>query len=256
MSLLNQSKVQLSLSLLLIYLLNLFTNFSTNALMSAFLAISAAILSDFIFLKLRKVKLFFPSAAITTGLIIGLLTDPNLPFYLPVLASVFAMFSKNFIRMGRHIFNPASFGLLLTSVFLGASISWWGVAWQILDFSKFQTLIPFLILLSPAFVSIFRMSRFRIILSFLFIYLLGQSIFFKSLNIQTILDPTLVFFSIVMLPEPMTTPNNHLRQILFGGAVGFLVVLLSIFLLPIINLSIDPLIISLLLGNLLFFKLR
>ena len=256
MSLLKQSKIQLSLTLLFILLLNALTSFNYQILISVSLAVLSTVFSDFLFLKIRKVKLFFPSAAIATGLIIGLLTDPNLPFYLPVLASVFAMFSKNFIRMGRHIFNPASFGLLLTSVFLGASISWWGVAWQILDFSKFQTLIPFLILLSPAFVSIFRMSRFRIILSFLFIYLLGQSIFFKSLNIQTILDPTLVFFSIVMLPEPMTTPNNHLRQILFGGAVGFLVVLLSIFLLPIINLSIDPLIISLLLGNLLFFKFR
>jgi len=115
MSLLKQSKIQLSLTLLFILLLNALTSFNYQILISVSLAVLSTVFSDFLFLKIRKVKLFFPSAAIATGLIIGLLTDPNLPFYLPVLASVFAMFSKNFIRMGRHIFNPASFGLLLTS---------------------------------------------------------------------------------------------------------------------------------------------
>ena len=255
-NLLHQSKVQLSLFLLLIYALNLFANFSQHAVISVFLAVSAAVLSDFIFLKVRRVKLFFPSAAIATGLIIALLTDPNLPFYIPILASVFAILAKNFIRIGRHIFNPASIGLIITVLLFGASVSWWGVAWEILDLTNFQTLVPFAILLSPAFVSIYRMKRWRIILSFLLIYGLWQTLIFQKLSVQSFLDPTVIFFSIVMLPEPMTTPNNHLRQILFGSFVG-LVVIFFAFVFPVFNISnLDPLISSLLLGNLLFLRLR
>ena len=255
-NLLNQSKVQLSIFLFLIYLLNLFANFSLQALLSVPATILATVIADFIFIKIRKAKLFFPSAAIATGLIVGLLTDPSLPIYFPVLASILAMFTKNFIKIGRHIFNPASFGLVLASLVFGTTVSWSGVSWQILDISSLQTLLPFIILLSPGFVSFYKMRRWRIILPFLAVYFLGLSFFLKSTSLYFI-DPTVIFFSLVMLPEPMTTPNHPKRQILFGVSVAALTILLSVFIFPSLNLqAFDPLIFSLLLGNLLFFRFR
>ncbi|OGH70997.1 MAG: hypothetical protein A2396_02795, partial [Candidatus Levybacteria bacterium RIFOXYB1_FULL_40_17] len=235
---------------------NLAFNFSFQTVLTGILSVTAAVFSDLLFLKIRKAKLFFPSAAIATGLIVGLLTDPSLPIYFPVLASILAMFTKNFIKIGRHIFNPASFGLILASLVFGATVSWSGVSWQILDISSLQTLLPFIILLSPGFVSLYKMRRWRIILPFLAVYFLGLSFFLKSTSLYFI-DPTVIFFSLVMLPEPMTTPNHPKRQILFGVSVAALTILLSVFIFPSLNLqAFDPLIFSLLLGNLLFFRFR
>lgn len=200
------------------------------------LAIFAAFLSDYIFTKIRKVPPFLMSAAIVSGLIIGLLVhDPQIA----ILTSILAMAVKNFLRIGdspalpagRHIFNPAAAGLLAAHFIFGESVSWWGVSWQ-------QGFIPILILLTPALISASYMKRWKIILPFLIIY---------GLMNKTYLDTTVIFFATVMLPEPKTSPNNTLQQIIFGS----LIALASGFL----NFT-DPLITSLLLGNLLFFALK
>ena len=89
------------------------------------------------------------------------------------------------------------------------------------------------------------MRRFVSILTFLVIYtaLLGNSTVF--------LDPTTLFFALVMLPEPMTSPPDYKKQALYGVLVGVLSYLLSVYP-PISGLLPDVLIPALLLGNLAF----
>ena len=196
------------------------------------LSLIATISSDFLFLKLRNKPLFFPSAAIVSGIIIALLIPPNSPWYKILLPGLLAMFSKNFLHVSeRHIFNPAAFGLLVSGIILRQNISWWGVSWQQLSIHP----LAFIILLTPFLVSALRMRRYFIQLAFLLVLAL-----FKVAP----LDPVLLFFAAVMLPEPMTTPVRPISQLVFGAAV----VLLS--LMPYFP---DPLLLALLASNALFF---
>jgi Na+-translocating ferredoxin:NAD+ oxidoreductase RnfD subunit len=167
------------------------------------------------------------------------------------------MFSKNFIRLGRHIFNPASFGLGFISIVFAQTVSWWGPS--SLYPTDPKTLPLFLILLSPFLVSGIRMKRYFITFSFLSFYALGSMIFFRSTNaiLNLLLDPTVIFFSLVMITEPMTSPNSRKNQILFGLFIAIFAIFGSriIYQIPLLK-TLDPLIFSLLLANLFFFKNR
>lgn len=233
--LLNIPKVQISILLFLIYLsaLKVYPNITSIYLIAV--SLTFCILSDLLFTYIRKRKLFIPFAAIATGLIIALIVDLNAKWSELAVICALAMASKNFLRpAGRHIFNPAGFGLLSGRIVFGIPVSWWGVSFQ-----NFQNLLPFLILVSPMLISAYRMRRFVSILTFLLTYTL------ISRSLGSLLDPTVLFFSLVMLPEPMTSPIDYKRQVMYG----VLVAVLS-FLLP------DTLIPALLLGNLVFFKFR
>ena len=263
-----QPKFQLGLTLTLIFLSAIVYRQSLDPFVMLCIALIATVGSDLVFLKLRKKNLFFPSAALVTGLIITLLTDPNLPSYDIALCGIFSMASKHFLRFsGRHMFNPAAFGLLLSSIIFNHNVSWWAVSFQQFDIFHLSSLIYFLILISPMLISIFRMRRFRIILSFLFTYAILNALLLSSqishisyFIFQTFLDPTFLFFALVMIPEPMTSPNNHTRQLLFGISVALLTIFISSptfnSQLSTLNLSLDPLVFSLLIGNLLFFRFR
>ena len=202
-------------------------------LLLLFLSLAVTIGSDLLLARLRGKPFFFPSAAIASAIIIALLVSPHSPWYQILLPGVLAMWSKNFLRAGdRHIFNPAAFGLLLAGIILGQNTSWWGVSWQQLAGYPWA----FVILLIPFLVSALRMRRYFIQLAFLFVIVL-----FKA----SPLDPTLLFFVAVMLPEPMTTPVKLIRQLAFGVAVA---------LLSLISYFPDPLLLALLASNMLFIK--
>lgn len=178
------------------------------------------------------------------------------------------MLFKNFVRIsGRHIFNPAAIGLLIGAFAFQHNISWWGASFRQLTINSprgeagnLQLTIYFLVLLSPALVSIYRMRRHKIILSFLLSYALLNAIQHSTFNILPfIADPTVLFFSLVMLPEPMTSPSPPIKQIMFGIFVAISSITLSLpiiySLFPILEYN-DALIASLLIGNAIFFRLR
>ncbi len=226
-------KMQVVVALAAIWLTSFLHVGETKLLLSLFLSITITIGTDFLFAGLRAKPFFFPSAAIVSAIIIALLTSPNSPWYQIILPGVLAMFSKNFLRTGdKHIFNPAAFGLLLGGIILGQNTSWWGVSWQQLASQP----LAFIILLTPFLVSALRLRRYFIQLAFLLVLA-----FFKVAP----LDPALLFFAAVMLPEPMTTPVRPISQLIFGAAVA---------LLSLIPYFPDPLLFALLVGNVLFSK--
>lgn len=226
-------KVQMAAALTAIFLTSLLHLGEIRLLFLLFLSLAATIGSDFLFLRLRGKQLFFPGAAIVSGIIIALLISPNSPWYQIILPGILAMWSKNFLRTGiKHIFNPAAFGLLLGGIILGQNTSWWGVSWPQLASHP----LAFIILLIPFLVSAWRVRRYFIQLAFWLILVL-----FKAAP----LDPALLFFTAVMLPEPMTTPAKPVSQLVFGAAVA---------LLSLIPYFPDPLLIALLIGNVLFFR--
>lgn len=237
-TLLRTPNTQLGILLTLIFATAFVKEPSISHLLTYVLATVATAASDLLFRILRRQPLFFPSASLVSGTIIALVLAPQ-PSWQHLAAAVLAMASKNFLRFPHHIFNPAAFGLFTAAVLFGSPISWWGVSWQ-------QSSIYLLVLLSPVFVSLYRIGRYLIVAFFLIVYaLLNQ--------LPSILDPTILFFSLVMLPEPMTSPTQPLRQMLFGFSVAILSLLLSF---SISNFVTDPLLIALLLANLAFFRWR
>ena len=236
-------KIQLALILLLIASTAVLHRPITSTILVFLLSVGFSVFSDLLFLTVRRIKLFIPYAAIVSGLIIGLLTSPHAPWYQIATICILAMAGKNFLRIsGKHLFNPAGTGLFLAGILFQQTVSWWGVS--------FQKLFYFGILCLPLLVSGLRMRRYASIFSFLITYAL----------ISVPLDPTVIFFSLVMLPEPMTSPARLKRQILYGIIIALIVIALSY---PTVNsaLSIkgvlpDPLIAALLAGNLIFFRFR
>ncbi|MDO8460839.1 MAG: RnfABCDGE type electron transport complex subunit D [bacterium] len=254
-TLLYSSKIQISIFLLLIFISTFFYTSYSSQFLVFLTVLFGAIVSDLIFAKIRKIEYFFPSAAIVSALIITLLVSPQIELYKAAAISVLAMFFKNFLRVSnRNIFNPAALGLLMGAVIFNEGVTWWGVSWQNFQLSTFNFQLFFLILLSPLLISIIRMKRYAITLSFLLTYgVLFSILNTKHIILNTFFDPTVLFFSLVMLPEPMTSPNNHTKQILFGAFVALLSFIIS---LPLFSFVPDVFIVALLVGNMVFFKLR
>lgn len=256
--LLKTPKIQLALALFLIFITALIRQPSFSLLFRFLIGIVMVISIDIAFLKFRKIESFFPSAGIVSALIIILLLAPNLSLVELTLTLLLAMFAKHFIRVDKkHIFNPAAFGLFLGGLIFGNAVSWWATSFQQLAINNYQLLFSFLILILPGYISCIKMRRSKIVASFLLTY--GFFSYFLTKNI-TILDPTVLFFSLVMLPEPITTPNKPKTQVIFGIFVAVVSILIS---LPASNFQLltsrlipDPLIAALLVGNIIFFKWR
>lgn len=213
---------------------------------------------DLLISYVRIRKLFVPHAAMVTGIIITLLVNPTLPWYQIALICFIAMAIKNFVRISnKHIFNPAASGLLIGGLIFGSYVSWWGSSFQYSSNFNVQTLILYTILLSPLYISAYRIKRYFSILSFLVTYVVLTFITFgNSLNslFVSLFDPTVIFFSIVMLPEPITSPSGRNKQIFFGATVGILSFIIgSNFISGSVFIP-DALITALLIANLLFFK--
>lgn len=255
MSVFRIPKVQLGVALFLIFLTALTTYPSFVSVRIIVLSLLFTIGTDLFFTFLRKRALFIPYAALVTGLILSLTINPHMQWYEILLVASISMGAKNFLRISnRHIFNPAGIGLVIGGILLHQNVSWWGTSFQTLTPFGIKQILFFLILLLPSLVSVYRMRRYGSIFSFLIMYLL-LSLFLSHFNfaiLRTILfDPTIIFFSIIMLPEPMTSPVQLKRQISYGIFVALIAIVVSSNrLLP------DGLLPFLLAGNILFFKFR
>ncbi len=233
-------KFQMVLALFLILITAFLLKLPVEAVMQfIFIAILTLVL-DVAFFSFRRIANVTPWSGLVTGMIIVLVTTPYVTVVEPIVIVLLALISKHFLRFGfRHIFNPAAFGLLFGHLLFGMEVSWWAVT--ILTPSIF---IPF-------YISGIRIRRYPMIVSFLMVY--------AMINYAMILDPTVLFFAFVMLPEPITSPQKKSYQILFGifvGVVSFLISHPLIVQFPLVTSLPDPLIAALLVGNLMFYKLK
>ena len=100
-----------------------------NALLVVVLAVASAVLTEFVFDKLaHRPDTWKDYSAAVTGLMLALTLSPIVPWYIPVLGSVFAIFVAKccFGGIGKNFINPAlagrcflmvSFGQQMTSFF-------------------------------------------------------------------------------------------------------------------------------------------
>ncbi len=160
-----------------------------------------------------------------TALILALIiTPPQVGAFLTYLslaawASVWAMASKYIFAIGKkHLFNPAAFGVLITAFVLNQSASWWiGTHWLMPFVLIGGILIIRKIRRADLFWAFFIAAAISILLGGL---LRGFDV--VSVAQKALLDSPLLFFSFVMITEPLTTPPTRKLRIAYGALVGLI----------------------------------
>ena len=139
-----------------------------------------------------------------SALILGLIIKP--PANLTETAFIFwagvlAMASKYILAIHRkHIFNPVAISVAITAFAINGSANWWVGA---------TVMLPVVTL--GGFLIVRKMRRWDLVLSFLVTALLiiGPGRWLKSL-----MESPLIFFSAIMITEPLTTPPTKLFRII------------------------------------------
>lgn len=193
----------------------------SDFLLSAVFITAVCYGANFIFAKVFGAPSNLESVYITALILVFLIT-PSAPFEnLAFLgwAAVWAMASKYiFAIRKKHIFNPAAFAVVVTSLALNQSASWWvGTAYM----------LPFVLV---AGILITRKTRRAgLVASFLVfaIATVAAASFLKDSDVllsvgKEIFYSPIFFFAFVMLTEPMTTPPTRKSRASYGALVGFL----------------------------------
>ncbi|OGG41158.1 hypothetical protein A2118_03705 [Candidatus Kaiserbacteria bacterium GWA2_50_9] len=157
-----------------------------------------------------------------TALILALIIAPVAPTNYAgigflIFVSVSAIASKYILAIGKkHLFNPAAFGVALGALVLGQSATWW------VDGN--MSLLPFVLI--GGLLIVRKIRRFDLVLSFsavvLFIIVFTAHNSPIAVLTRTFQYSSFLFFALVMLTEPLTTPPSRTLRILYGAMVGFL----------------------------------
>lgn len=242
----NEFKSQVAFVLALIWILAIWRFQTLNSILYPLLAVGLMTALDLGITWVRSKKLYWPSASVVTGFLIGLIIAPTEPIWVIAVTALVAFVSKQFIGAGirQHIFNPAAFGIMTVTFAFGTPVAWWAVAWGKL---------PLLILVPLMVRILWKMKRLWLPVTFLTIYLIYYlTIFSPKDGILSVLDGSLLLFALVMIPEPITSPAVGKFKYLFGIIVALLSIGISLWAkLPEVFLP------ALLIGNLIgFLSLR
>jgi Na+-translocating ferredoxin:NAD+ oxidoreductase RnfD subunit len=182
-------------------------------LLTTFIAVTSSALIDSVLSYLKNKKFTISESSIISGLIIGYVLSSDQPWWMFLLASSLAMSSKYFIRFNkRHIFNPAAFGIFLTTILFGAETQWRGTyLWYIL--------IP------VGFYFTLKLKKLEVIIGYLATALLlfGTQAFIQKTPLLNIFGYLSYFYIFIMLIEPKTTPIKAQGKLLFGLGVAALI---------------------------------
>lgn len=202
------------------YALIAFTVIAVSALISSpkietalhfFTVVVAAIVFDLTLHYIKNKKLIVPYSAYITGLIVAMLLDTSTEIIVLLFVILVAIFSKHLIKWkGKHIFNPATFGMVFAGLFFTLTISWYGAtSWPLI-------LVTGLLLL-------YKIKQLTVGLSFYIFFgvLLTFNSIVSGVNIVSTLNGLLLagpllFFSFFMVTEPKTSPFTIKGQVLFG----------------------------------------
>lgn len=166
----------------------------------------------------------FPFSAIISGLIIASIM-PQIALHVQIIAALLAVLQKHVIRWrGSHIFNPAAFSVLVTSLLFQTAPSWW-------------TAISAVVLIFLLTANMVR--RLPIAVSFYALHVL-----LSGASLGALLDYTAIFFALVMSVEPKTTPISQKGMVVFGAWIAVLSAIIHY-----TGLAVDPFIASLMVMN-------
>jgi len=183
--------------------------------------------SNLLFARLWRIR-SNPESSLITALILALILEPAFPgtnlhgALVIALAGVVATASKYLLAIRRqHLFNPAAAGALFSGLVFGGFASWWVGATYLLPLVA----VGGLLLLR-------KVARFRVAGVFLGVFLAANVLLsvINGMPTDMILQSlgfvfgqsAVVFFAVVMLTEPMTSPKRFSLQALYAAIVAVL----------------------------------
>ena len=185
------------------------------------IATIAAGLVDLLILRAGKKVWEFPSGAVLTAMIVAMVLRAQEPWYVTTITSVAAVLSKYLVRSrSANVFNPAALAIIASFYVFHTGQSWWGAL---------PALPPFtlLILLAAGVFIAGRVNKVPLVLAFLGAYFLLFTItafvadpqwvaeVFRTPDVQAVL-----FFALLILSDPPTSPTRYPDQIVCGVIVA------------------------------------
>lgn len=196
---------------------------------------------DLVFVTLQKKKRVVPASAVITGLIISLVMSSSSDMIFFIYAGIAAIVSKYFLRLsGKHIFNPAAFGVFLMVVCAGQATAWQGS-------SIWYVFIPY------GLYIVWRLRKMTIVAvySVMYIVLYGIQAIWTHTSMWDTVQYANYFLVFIMLIEPKTSPFDMRGKYIFGICVCSVS-----FVLYNLPLPYDAALPALLLGNSVFSLMR
>lgn len=174
-----------------------------------------------VFSKIFNVITNLESVYISAFILILLITPAkNISDYLFIIsASIITISSKFIIAFkNKHFFNPVAIAVFITSIISLGSASWWIGTSIMLPIVFIGGLLILRKIQRFELVSFFLLSAFFVISLFSFIngFPILETIY------RIIFDSPIIFFSFVMLTEPLTMPPRQNLRIYYGVLVGLL----------------------------------
>jgi enediyne biosynthesis protein E4 len=189
------------------------------------ITITSAVLLEMLFYRVLVGGWVFPLSAFITGMGLSILINYAHGYVLALLPPLFAIGSKYlFTLRGRHVYNPALFGvvacLLLTNGMISDSPAYqWGGSYAIAAFIITLALFGFVL----------RIQRMALIVSFLIFYSIGLSVRawltrwhmpMETWILGAATTPTLYLFVFFMITDPQTSPASRKGQIFVAFALA------------------------------------
>lgn len=190
--------------------------------------IGLALITQFLWLKWCEKPLHSLKSALITALGICLILKSASILTL-ALAVVIAISSKFLIRIkGKHLFNPANFGIIFSLLFLGdawISPGQWG--------SNAVFLVTLSILGGIVLHKVGRLETSVVFLGTLFLFEFGRMYLYQGWEMDVLLhkfsNGTLLLFSFFMITDPMTIPNAKKSRVIWAIILALLTFSLSNF---------------------------
>ncbi len=179
------------------------------------MAVFAAALIELLILYLTTRSFKITESSIITGMIIGYVLSSDEVWWKIVLTALLAISSKYLIAFKKkHIFNPAAFGIFLSTLILGTYTQWRGTyMWYIL--------VP----VGIYFVQKIKKTEIIIGYAITSLVLFGTQAFLQKVPFMNIFGYFSYLYIFVMVIEPKTTPFKTTGKYLFGlGIAAFIFV--------------------------------
>lgn len=185
------------------------------------LAVGAAALGDIVLVYWLEEKLIFPSGAILTGLIVGMLVSFTEHWYVPVGTSLIAVASKYVFRTRwSNVFNPAAFALVVAYFVFSPGESWWGAL------PDLPGVAIVLLIVLGLFIAT-RINKVPMVLAFLgafYLLFTATAIFGDPSQVAEVFRApdanAALFFAFFMLDDPPTSPTRYGDQVLYALIVA------------------------------------
>jgi Na+-transporting NADH:ubiquinone oxidoreductase subunit NqrB len=217
-------------TLLVLWIATLVNHFQLNHITQPIITIAAVCVFDYLVSLIRHKKGIITMSSVVTGLLIGLVFDESAGIVPLVSACILAVISKQLIALGdhRHIFNPAVFGIFVTSLLFNRPVAWWGAAWG---------LIPAVIIFIGMAYALYKIRRLWMALIFLVIY---------GVAFPSTIDGTVFLFAFIMLPETITSVGGGWWKYGWGALTGVLMLVITL----LFKINVDPFLSALLIADL------